>query len=349
MIDAVVLNRRYEKFGKAPLLLSPIRKLARNHMLEEIENKKIEIVDINCPNCQSSNSETISEVDYFGFPVSIAVCVNCGLVYTSRKISDTSLNNIYESTLYGQIDRGSPEPSSSHFERGFLKGEKIYAHISKLRKPRPNQTVLDIGCGTGGVLAYFKSQGCLITGLDPGKENIHFGRDLKDLNLLCGDVNELDSFLETSTSFDIIILEQTLEHFSDPILILKLLSKRLKSDGLIYIGVPGLLSIREHYDGDLRRYFQFPHLVHFTSRSLGSILASAGFKLIWCNEEISAIAVLSPIIAPQIQTDPQEILIYVSELKTEFWSTRRVIKRFFFTYPIWIMGYVRARITNISK
>lgn len=271
------------------------------------------------------------------------------MVYTSGKISDASLNEIYSSSLYGSIDRGSPEPHSTYFERGFSKGANIFAYISASQKPLVNQTILDVGCGTGGVLSYFKKNGLHETGLDLGYDNIQYGRTQHDLNLMCGDINHLDEILEVSIKFDFIILEQTLEHFSDPIGMLKVLRKRLNPDGLLYIGVPGFRNIRQQYDGDLLRYIQFPHLVHFTLSSLSSILNSAGFNLIRGTESISALAQISPKVFRQIQNESQSILDYVTELKSEFWSIRRIAKRFFWTYPVWFLGYIKARYTGNSQ
>lgn len=349
MIILLCKNNRYRKVGKSPLLLSPVRKIARNQISEKINSKIIEIEETGCPQFQSCNKKCISGVDYFGIPISVSVCLDCSLVYTSRKISNASMNEIYSSTLYGQIDRGSPEPPSSYFERGVFKGANIFAHISVFQKPLVNQTVLDVGCGTGGVLSYFKKQGCLETGLDLGYENIQYGRTQHDLNLICGDIDHLDDILEVSIRFDFIILEQTLEHLSNPIGMLKVLRKRLNPNGLLYIGVPGFRNIREQYDGDLLRYIQFPHLVHFTLSSLSSILNCAGFNIIWGNESISAIAQISPTSTRQIKNESQSILDYVTELKSEFWSIRRIAKRLFFTYPIWFLGYIKARYTGNSQ
>ena len=158
-----------------------------------------------------------------------------------------------------------------------------------------------------------------------------------------------DDILEVSIRFDFIILEQTLEHLSDPIGLLKVLRKRLNPDGLLYIGVPGFRNIRQQYDGDLLRYIQFPHLVHFTLSSLSSILNSAGFNLIWGTESISALAQISPRMFRQIQNESQRILDYVTELKSEFWSIHRIAKRLFLTYPVWFCGYIKALYTGNSQ
>jgi len=344
----VVLNTRYKKIGKAALLLSPVRKVARNQILDEIRSGKIKIVETNCPQCQHQESERISEVDFFGLPTTVSVCLDCGLVYSSRRMSDESLKKIYSHTLYGQIDRGSPEPRSSNFERSFLKGENIFHQIMAMQLHLKIQNVLDIGCGTGGVLSYFKSRGCSVTGLDLGYENIQFGRNQHGLNLFCSDINDLDDIPKSPTYFDLVILEQTLEHFSDPISTLQLLRKRLKPDGLLYIGVPGFLNIRDQYDGDLLRYIQFPHLVHFSLTSLKSVLGRAGFRVIWGTESISVIAQSSSTKVPQVHHDFKPILDYVAELKSEFWSMRRIAKRILITHPIYFLGYLRALYTGKS-
>ena len=251
--------------------------------------------------------------------------------------------------MYDRIDRGSPEPATLYFERSFLKGKEIFYRISIVRIPLANQTVLEVGCGSGGTLSYFKEKGCPITGLDPNYKNIQYGHDVHDLNLHCGGIEKIDQILGDRDYFDFVILEQTLEHLSDPISALKMLRKRLKPDGVMYIGVPGFLDICRRYDGDLRRYLEFTHLVHFTLSSITSMLAIAGFELIYGNENIHAVARVSPTISSQHNNECVKLLNYVGDLKLKYYSTRRIIKKLTFIYPIWVLGYVRSLVTGISK
>jgi ubiquinone/menaquinone biosynthesis C-methylase UbiE len=109
----------------------------------------------------------------------------------------------------------------------------------ELLQPKPGQTLLDIGCGTGRHLLLFKNLGLKVTGadtsplmLDEAKKKV----DEKSLFLL----SDEESFPFEDKSFDLSIIFLTLEFCKDPIRILKEAERVTKSR--IFIGFLNRLS-----------------------------------------------------------------------------------------------------------
>jgi len=80
-------------------------------------------------------------------------------------------------------------------------------------------------------------------------------------------------------SFDVITMWHVLEHFPDPKKVLQKVSRMLKDDGLLLVGIPNYDSfdrrvIREDWNG-----IEIPlHLYHFTPVSIKNLLNIAGFN-----------------------------------------------------------------------
>jgi SAM-dependent methyltransferase len=91
--------------------------------------------------------------------------------------------------------------------------------------------------------------------------------------------------------FDIVILSHVFEHMVDLDSALVDLRRLLQPGGVVYIEVPGVLSIhrRPVYRFDWVAYFTHAHIYHFCLATLDNVLSSHGFELISGNEEVEAL------------------------------------------------------------
>ena len=95
-----------------------------------------------------------------------------------------------------------------------------------------NSSILDVGCGDGKFLNYFKNGGFKdLTGIDLfiDKENIDY-----DLNLI---QTSLEDF-NPSKKFDLIISNHAFEHMDNQFINLKCFENLVKDDGLILLRIP---------------------------------------------------------------------------------------------------------------
>ena len=83
-------------------------------------------------------------------------------------------------------------------------------------------TVLEIGCGEGGVLKAFVEKGCSCTGMDLSTSKIENGKGLQQseiesgkLELFSADIYDQSTMDAFRGKFDLIILKDTIEHIPD--------------------------------------------------------------------------------------------------------------------------------------
>jgi SAM-dependent methyltransferase len=103
----------------------------------------------------------------------------------------------------------------------------------QVRNAWPVARVLDVGCGYGGTLAALKSAApeCEAVGIDLDAEMVAMGRERAQgsLELVAGDFFEW-----ASSSFDLILMRDVLEHIRKPAQALQRAVTMLRSGGRIY-------------------------------------------------------------------------------------------------------------------
>ena len=139
-----------------------------------------------------------------------------------------------------------------------------------------NSSILDVGCGLGGMLRALKDRGYKnVHGIDNDEGAIRFCVD-QNLMVHRYDISKLlhDDF----DKFDFIIINHVLEHMPKNLIIniLSELRLMLRESGLIYIGVPNAQS----NVGSYWMYEDFTHETIFTSGSLYYVVRKAGFNVI---------------------------------------------------------------------
>lgn len=111
---------------------------------------------------------------------------------------------------------------------------------------------LDVGCGSGDNLKRARIEfDCNVTGIDPtpGKHGVgRFYSDKNQPNIIKGNAESL-SFEQNS--FDVVFCSHVLEHVFDQQKSLKEISRVLKEEGIVIIGMPtssmAIISIISHY------------------------------------------------------------------------------------------------------
>lgn len=135
--------------------------------------------------------------------------------------------------------------------------------------------LLDIGCGTGDYLLTVRDIGWSAQGVEPVEKA---ARQAKNTGLLV----EWKSYEEVEFPekyFDVITMWHVLEHFPDPKRVLHKVSKLLKDDGLLLVGIPNYASFDRKVFGVNWNGFEIPlHLFHYTPVSIKNLLESSGFE-----------------------------------------------------------------------
>lgn len=119
-------------------------------------------------------------------------------------------------------------------ERGWLVVEILQQFTSL-----DGKKVLDYGCGMGGTSRMLAKFGAKVTAVDikPEVEQAFQNSDIK----FCNPKNE-ELYLK-SQKYDIIILQDVLEHVPNPEILLKQMQDALRTSGFIYISTPNRFSL----------------------------------------------------------------------------------------------------------
>jgi len=221
-----------------------------------------------CPLCELDNSSLFDQRNFRGYQVTNRLCLNCGLVYQSPRMTETELEGFYKNE-YRQIYQGTEEPGQKDIAVQEARAEGI---TNLLRDSGVEQVkrFLDIGASTGILIERIKKDyRCDAFGIEPGSAYQAYARS-REIEVF-GSLDEL--FVSGQNKFDLISMIHVLEHLPDPVMYLKELRvNHLDDQGKILIEVPNLYA----HDS-----FEIAHLISFSRHSLYEVLKKAGFRTIF--------------------------------------------------------------------
>jgi SAM-dependent methyltransferase len=202
-------------------------------------------------------------------------CPVCGLVNY-----DLSLGLDQEQYAEEYIDPRDSQNKVNRYQRQTC--EFISRHIYE-----PG-TVLEIGCGNGGLLDCLRTSGWGVKGLELSPLLANSIKEKLNIDV------ELENFMDYSPTqenlYDLVILRHVFEHLPNPILVLNKLSTLVKEGGYIEMEFPNI----EAPELKLKRFFwrlgfrirkpdrdRAPgHANEFSRKSFQYLLDKTGFKLV---------------------------------------------------------------------
>jgi 2-polyprenyl-3-methyl-5-hydroxy-6-metoxy-1,4-benzoquinol methylase len=136
---------------------------------------------------------------------------------------------------------------------------------------KDDSKVLDVGCGSGYFLESIRENVAKVAGVEKNNEERDFVNDY--LKIPC-----YKNYTTINEKYDVIVLNQVLEHVYNPSLLLRNLTTVLSDEGVFVIEVPNasnplvaLYNNRSFTDF----WFQEPHLWYFNQKTLKLILEKA--------------------------------------------------------------------------
>ena len=244
-------------------------------------------IEVECPVCGEQKFEDFCAIDRIGLKVQSVMCSQCPTLYSRKRFDERSFAVFY-SKFYREMYTGSSVPTAGWFEEQVSSGHKILNQLKELgviSHDLIGKRVLEVGCGSGGILIPFTEIGAEVVGIDFDDTYMEAGRK-RGLNLIDQSIYEF----QTDKKFDLIVLKDVLEHLPDLNLVLQKLKSLLSETGSIYIQVPTFEGLEYlGYKNDFLRYFQNAHIVHFSEASLNYIFAKNGFDTMY--SDINGLAV----------------------------------------------------------
>ena len=237
-----------------------------------------------CPICDNFIFNKLINLydDRYGEPnlYSIKECTNCGHYCTFPRINNKQLPGLYSKfyprkniNLDSILEEARKESKKfSGFFR-WLKGTNNQGQFYA----KKDDLFLDIGCGSGVSLIEAEILGAKAFGLETDPNVKIIGKNL-NLNIFQGNLEE-SPFKETK--FNLIVLNQVIEHIPEPDILLKKLTTKLTKNGLIIISFPNVNSFWRFLFKERWINWHVPyHLHHFKEKNFGRLLSKCGFKII---------------------------------------------------------------------
>ena len=221
----------------------------------------------NLPAIQNVAEYSITHSE-LGIHLDIWECSRCRLAFIFDKATAGELVKSYQrdrdETIYLQEKDGRIK--SAH---------KI---IGKIKKIKPREHLLDIGCGTGIFISEAQKYGYEAWGIEPAPVNEQTqGASPKIIN----------NYLEKAHAelpnnyFDIITMFDVIEHLTDPHLNLKIINTKLKAGGLLVLSTPNWSSWLARLAKEKWYAIQPHHLYYFSKKNLVPLLNSHGFRILY--------------------------------------------------------------------
>jgi len=244
---------------------------------------------MNCHVCNSENIAKIGKPDLTHIDKSfirqeyfVMQCTKCEFYFIHPEIdfTDKEWMELYNKEYFGEMTKW-------HKNERVDSIKKRLDHLFKLNK-KEEINFLDVGCGEGYALLDSYNREWNTFGFDISDNRIESVQN-KKIEFTLGSIFNVkypDNF------FDIIYMDSVLEHVPNPLNYLIELNRIMKTNGVLYIGVPNenslfndvrkLINHFKNIDASIKlRPFEQPyHIVGYTQKTLKEISEQSNFHLV---------------------------------------------------------------------
>ena len=160
-------------------------------------------------------------------------CPACGLLYQLRVPTAASVPGLYEHVVESERDDVEQRQGAAVRQGAVL---DLGRTVRRSGRPARQLDVLDYGAGTGLWLDVAAELGCRTTGaeIDPAAR----------ARLDAGGHATVDHDELPASAFDLVNLEQVLEHVLDPLEVMERVAAAVRPDGLVRVCVPNGAGVR---------------------------------------------------------------------------------------------------------
>lgn len=286
-------------------------------VMNQITHNSIIKNESRCPVCGTSNSSLIIKISSPELlnklllnDILINECLECHHIYNELKAEDYSNILKYYEESYSLANLGNDNSTTDKpgsFNEFSIKRYELTAEFLLHSCPK-EVNILDIGCAEGGFLKFLSNSGFYnLSGIDTSTSYLTAAKKLApQINF---EIGVAESIPFPDAYFDVIVIDQVLEHLHHPLIALDEISRVLKEDGKVVVGVP---NVSWYSQVGFFPYYWFllkEHLQHFNIDTLNHLFGRKSYSLISYREA------LTPMISTEVPL-PNTIAVYKKELDT---------------------------------
>lgn len=206
------------------------------------------------------------------FHTTDVMCMNCGLIYKKPCMTRESIVEFYKDEyikLFSpRLNMGIPKTEILSMVTDTI---LFMEWINKNNIPIEGKRILNVGAGVG-VLSYFlRNYGANIYSIEPGPRSREVGE-----KLFC--LKYIDSYFENyspSEKYDIIIFQNSLEHFYSGKECMNHAREMINDDGIVIIEVPDVYMPYPNISID--GWLSSAHVFHYSKDSIINLCNISGF------------------------------------------------------------------------
>jgi SAM-dependent methyltransferase len=239
-----------------------------------------------CPSCLRDESRLVlhGRDRLFGKPgwYRVVECNSCRLRYINPRPTLEALERHYPPD-YLPIRRLDDAPPFLRFWLRLALRARWSVYLAMveriLGRIAPSTRVVDVGSGLNDFLIHLcETRGCTGVGVDINAEAASFIRDTLGMPVSAGTL--LDAGFEAGT-FDLVTMNQYLEHEPDPRAVLSEARRISKKGAHLVVEVPYASGFPARLFGSCWSQLDVPrHVAFYTPQTLGAVLARAGYRVI---------------------------------------------------------------------
>jgi len=240
-----------------------------------------------CPYCDCAGEPFVERPD--GLVVRRCGCCGCAFVspapdaervarfysdYRGRHRVEAFAGTPYADRL-GLPTTAQPERLARHIRARRASDDFRLQELSSLLE-LDGARVLDVGCGVGQLLHALASLGARVEGFDPDPEAVAFARDVLGLSgVRVGDIESV----AREERFDLVVLQDVLEHVLKPRTLLERAAAHLAPSGLLYVWTPNASFVADEPEPLVLRG-DWEHLQFAATRTLTFLAGELGLELL---------------------------------------------------------------------
>lgn len=223
-------------------------------------------------------------------PFAVFECPRCRYGVTEPQLRGAELERYYGGAYFGSFYEAGAPAGLLERARGLYRERASTRRFARapFAPDRGQGRVLDVGCGSGDLLAHYRGLGWEAFGIEPAAEATRLARE-RGLSVHHGTLADQPW---QRGSFDLVVFSHSLEHIPEPLGALAAARELLAPDGQIAIHLPNWSSwqlrvFRGHWFSlDLPR-----HLQHFSPRALEVAAARLELEVAELGTDATLIAV----------------------------------------------------------